>query len=449
MGHHSGGGDTELRARQLVKALRDLASSATEASLAHVCRLSKDSILGVVDSVTKMLAESPVDPERIHAIGRVLAGEACDREVVKLGIALMGIVKGGEDSEMLAVLGTHEEFTLFCAVAISRQMADHERPIWDLAKRVDGWGRIQLVERLADTEDPEIRAWLLREGFRNSVMYEYLAYTCATAGRLMDALRVHVPDDALLVGASEIFSALATGGPAQDLSDYADAEAAVSAWLEHIERRPLALEYVEALDALSDRSELSSELKRRLVNLRDGQPARTVVEAGLEAHDAATFGRADVAARARGIDTRGQHAARLRQRSDNAGYHLFRLIEDVDVGSIDEALEIAGGLIDLEKVASGPAKQLGMGPGFEGHRLLDTVVQGLARFPGKGAQFVLAALRSPVTRNRNMALRALAAWRSDQWPAELRTAVEEAAKVEPDDDVRERFERVLEGGLYE
>jgi len=63
-----------------------------------------------------------------------------------------------------------------------------------MAKHVTGWGRVHLVERLAKTEDAEIKEWLLREGFRNSVMYEYLAYIAATTGGLNDALHQLIQD---------------------------------------------------------------------------------------------------------------------------------------------------------------------------------------------------------------------------------------------------------------
>jgi len=79
--------------------------------------------------------------------------------------------------------------TLFPAVPIQNLSPTYERDLWELAKTVEGWGRIHLVERLAHAEDHEIRAWLLREGFRNAVMGEYVACICARAGRLHEALR--------------------------------------------------------------------------------------------------------------------------------------------------------------------------------------------------------------------------------------------------------------------
>lgn len=72
------------------------------------------------------------------------------------------------------------------------------RPVlWSLARSVNGWGRIHTVERLKGTENQEIQEWLVREGYRNAVMYEYLAYLAATSGHLLERLSAD-PDDGLL-----------------------------------------------------------------------------------------------------------------------------------------------------------------------------------------------------------------------------------------------------------
>src|SRR5207248_2725531 len=119
-----------------------------------------------------------------------------------------------QDMEIFRTLGRHEEFTLFCAVGLANACDDGETQLWELAKHVDGWGRIHLVERLSKTENPEIKDWLLREGYKNSVMYEYLAYPCAVGGGLLAALEADEVDDDLLLSAAEIIQALITGGPA-------------------------------------------------------------------------------------------------------------------------------------------------------------------------------------------------------------------------------------------
>jgi hypothetical protein len=447
MGHHAGSADEELRTKQLGKAIGDLLGAATASNLAHVHRLSKDSLLGIIDHLTEALpGDERVDPDRLHQLGRLLALEAPDRETVKLGVALMGLIQGPDDSEIFATLGVHEEFTLFCAVALTRQNAEPEERLWELARRVDGWGRIQIVERLSQTENPKIRAWMLRDGFRNAVMDEYLAHTCATTGRLHEALCAAEVDDHLLAGASGILRALAQGGPAQDLSDYEHAEHAVSSFVALLERRTLDIRQIEALDALVRRSELSGELCTRIESLRSSDAATMTVRQGLRSLDRVTFGQADQAARARGIPTFEEHAARLRDHSGDSGYHLFRLMQESDEERIDQALEVALLRIPLAEVATGAADEMGLGPGKERYHLLDFVLQELARFPGRGIQFLLAGLRSPVVRNRNMVARALAAWGSERWSEELRHALTHAAACEPVPEVKERLERVAAGG---
>jgi hypothetical protein len=379
----------------------------------------------------------------------VLAREAADREAVKLGLAMLGTVRGPDDRELLTALGVHDEFTLFSVVALANQAEDPELAVWNLAKRVDGWGRIHAVERLAKARRQEVRAWLLREGFRNAVMNEYLAYTCAMAGELHVALRVEPADAALLHGAAGIFVALCNGGPAQDMSDYPHADAAVEAWLDQVERGPADLDRIEALDALEKRPEIAAALKTRIASCRSSPAVDACIEAGLAAEDPVDFRRADQAAHRRGRSTFARLEEIVRGATGDHVYALQRLIEDANDSNVDRALEAAGSRIDLAQIATGPSDSMGIGAEFAPHRLLDFVLQDLGRFPGKGAAFIAAGLRSPVTRNRNMALRAAAAWGRTRWPQELESVIERGASIEPNEDLARRFSRVSAGQPFD
>jgi hypothetical protein len=72
-------------------------------------------------------------------------------------------------------LGELEEFTLYAVVALLNTQPGRQRAVFDLARRVTGWGRIHAVERLKDCDDPDVKAWLLRDGFRNDVMDEVVS----------------------------------------------------------------------------------------------------------------------------------------------------------------------------------------------------------------------------------------------------------------------------------
>ena len=211
----------------------------------------------------------------------------------------------------------------------------------------------------------------------------------------------------------------------------------------------MVLQYIEALDALARRNEISATLKQRIESLRSADTTLAAIAEGLAASDDVTFGLADNAAKARGMETFAQHANRFREGKGWLGYHLFRLLQDANDVRLEEVLEMATERIDLAQVARGPARELGLGPGTESYHLLTSVLQELARFPGRGARFLLAGLGSPVIPNRNMALRTLAAWGRERWSPEIREALESAARIEPDEDVQARFERVLAGAPYD
>ena len=72
--------------------------------------------------------------------------------------------------------------------------------------------------------------------------------------------------------------------------------------------------------------------------------------------------------------------------------------------------------------------------------------EGLQRFPGLGGSLVIAGLRSPVIRNRNMAAKALGAWPRSEWPEGAHEAVREAASDEPVSATREVLEQLVAEG---
>jgi len=221
LGHHFGNSDSTQQVFEIGEALRSLLQRANNRNLKNLYeRVVRDSILSYIDSLLKELNKSMVsfDPVRLVEIGRYFATRAGHREAVKFGLALLGFAGTSDDLGVLNVLGRNEEFTLYSAVAIARVAADPEQALWNLARDVHGWGRIQIVERLKQTKNPEIQAWMLREGFHNEIMDEYLACICARAGRLHEALRKQFVDDALLDGAAGIIRALISGGQQKELT---------------------------------------------------------------------------------------------------------------------------------------------------------------------------------------------------------------------------------------
>ena len=313
--------------------------------------VSDDGVLGYVDPMIEKLVE--LDPNRadLHALGRWLATTASDRGAVKVGIAILGVTGLASDVDVVRVLGAHDEFTLFAAVAITNGLADPRPELWALARAVDGWGRIQCVRRLRDTREPEIREWILREGFRNSIMDEELAFIAATTGGLLDALTETEPDRELLTSGGEILEALVAGGPAEDLDDYDDGADAVEAFLGHMETRAETLGDFQAVaticrylaqesgwDARSLKGWTASrrdafEVTCAEILDRDEWDDRIAV--GLLSDDPAEFWRAEQAARHRGIDTFEVHVAKIREQP--LGTAWFQAWKQADRGERDSS----------------------------------------------------------------------------------------------------------------
>jgi hypothetical protein len=158
--------------------------------------------LDLADALGDQLRRQDLPADRLRAVGRWLAEHGTRREAVAGEIVLLGLAGDERDRDLLLLLGALEDLTLYAVVALVSTQPDRDRAVFELARRVDGWGRIQAAERLTGTSDPEIKGWLLRDGFRNKVMTEYLAHLAATTGELYTALLDPEPDEALLDGSA-------------------------------------------------------------------------------------------------------------------------------------------------------------------------------------------------------------------------------------------------------
>ena len=101
--------------------------------------------------------------------------------------------------------------------------------------------------------------------------------------------------------------------------------------------------------------------------------------------------------------------------------------------------------LPLDRIATGAATEIGLGPGYEAHGCLDFILQELSRFPGYGNRLIETGLKSPTIRARNMALKALSEWGKDKWPGNVTQLLELARRDEPDQEVRERIDNLIAG----
>jgi hypothetical protein len=161
----------------------------------------------VAEGLLRELPASGLAANAVLGLAVRLATTATHSEPVKHGLILFGLTGAGADRELVHVLGENDEFTQCAVVALLLLCGDAEPDLWRLGKRVHGWGRIHVVDRLWTTQRADIKRWLLVEGFRNTITDEYLACTAAVAGGLADAL-ADDPDDELVSAACDLIDTL-------------------------------------------------------------------------------------------------------------------------------------------------------------------------------------------------------------------------------------------------
>lgn len=406
--------------------------------------------LSVADSVTARLQTHNFPTERVRHIGLWLAEHGARRGAVALGIVLVGITGDARDRDLLLLLGALEDLTLYAVVALGRSQPDRDQAIFELARRVDGWGRIHAVERLRNTDDPQIKAWLLRDGFRNGIMDEYLAHIAADTGNLAEALTPDRVDEALVDGAGGILTALCDGGPAKDISDYPSGPWAIERYLTHVGHLPPTLTRIAVAGRLRNftLSRRASALQwtapqvDRLREIGDALAVRSdwreLVCGSLASAELEIFRKALWPAKEWGIPVAGRVAVNLRREPfDWYLWHSF--IEDTD--GIDDVLVLAEELLPLDDLVTGPGLDLGLGSKGP-DRVLDLIVGRLKAHPGKGWALIKVGLSNSTIRNRNMALNALDAWAAGMVPAEAQAVIRQAIRLEPDDNVRERMRQL-------
>lgn len=430
-----------------------LAVPSDEAAVQSLYRLLNEGYpLSYIDALLQEIANTrTIAAERLRWLAEWLATQAPDRNVVKVAMALLMFFPGERSVSILTTLGAHDEFTLYSVVALRAMVSQEEyAQVWfSLARQAEGWGRIHLIERLPTPLPDEVRHWLLRAGYNNTVMNEYTAWHCASGGDLPRALQEE-QDEALLLGAAGIIQALIAGGPARDMRNYDDNDLLCTRWLQRIHTLPPAnLHYYLCASAIANwaahQAEEDTDNAPRWLDLRHlavdvlANPGwAECISEEFEQPDWSRFYLAVQASQCRGEDPWPKVYERQSRFPDESHWYTLLQTHARERASMVQAL--AEQQLNLAQIASGPSLEAGIGTGWHDHHVLDGILYGLQRFPGVGWSLVDAGLYSPLIHNRSVALQVLEAW---SLPEDTRWRLEHLLRVEPDDELRLRISEQL------
>jgi hypothetical protein len=401
-------------------------------------------------------AIATLDRERLYAVARWLTDKAADRTAVTVGISLLSLFPERDHRELLMFLGWHEDLVEYVAAVLPCIMSDPELLLWELAKRDVGWARIDIIiDYLQYTQRPEIKAWLLRDGYRLDMPIKYVACECAIGGDLLGALADQTPDDALLYGAAEILAEMMSpGGPCDCLSGFPDAIPATQQLLAHLRQKPrLPLQVLchvnemrAFLQRVAEEAHYATWLPVREALLAETDallPAAEIVPCLLEAlhgNDRLLNYYAQRMAPAFALDTWEVSFAGLLQ-----GKNTWQEVTaTTDPARIARVLEWANTNLPCEVMTGPPLRELAMPVPGSSHWALWSVLGMLPHVPGQGWRFIRAGLLCPFIQMRNAAVRALTAWSRTDWPEEARDVIATALAVEPNPDLADRLRSLLE-----
>lgn len=120
----------------------------------------------------------------------------------------------------------------------------------------------------------------------------------------------------------------------------------------------------------------------------------------------------------------------------------YVLAETKNIDQYKRLCALAETRFALDQIASGPKDELGLGSEFGQHMDLTMIVQNLRNFDEIiGEKLVAAALQSPVTNNRNMALNVIQTY--EQIPEMLVDIIKRNLDLDPNENVKEQYANIL------
>ncbi|OIQ22075.1 MAG: hypothetical protein BM557_01475 [Flavobacterium sp. MedPE-SWcel] len=239
--------DVEFEFRQddsLKKELQDLAEKLKkianegnrEAAVEFYSTITKYSnVSSIIDAFLDEISSHSLDIEpHLFAFAKDLMLNTGHKNGVKFGIAILGLCQNKTIIEKLKTLGLYNEFTLYVAISILNLSENPEGDLWDLGRRVHGWGKIQLIERLVKIcKTEELKDWLIDDGYKNNIHNQHLACLCAIYGELDKKVSINIIDEKLYNNTREILNILLSPGPADDISCYHNAPSTMSNFIKH------------------------------------------------------------------------------------------------------------------------------------------------------------------------------------------------------------------------
>ena len=190
--------------------------------------------------------------DKFYVYSLHLMTQSANIECVKVGMMIQELfTQSDEVKGMVRTLGLSDEFTLY-SVFIMRNWENGNTEIMNIAKSVNGWGKVHAVHYIEpDTE--EIRQWLLTDAVSNDVMPAYSGWDCYKKADVEAILKKDGLTYEELEGVLSIVDAILDEGPVLGISNIENPKEILLAVLNHsIKHLPLSSENCNVISNISD-----------------------------------------------------------------------------------------------------------------------------------------------------------------------------------------------------
>ena len=217
----------------MIKALKHTAAGDYENADTAFAELSGQfRAISIIDDVQGYIIEhtDELPAENVFQTALYLITNSKDRESVKFGLSILELFKVNEESvkEVIRNIGLSDEFTIF-AVWNMLKWDNANEEVFNLIRKVRGWGRVHALEKL-EPETPEIGEWILLNGLDNDVMASYSALTVWEKADVEKRLQEQINQDEFRA-IGNLFIALLDEGPVPGISEIENAETYILKYL--------------------------------------------------------------------------------------------------------------------------------------------------------------------------------------------------------------------------
>ncbi|WP_346235817.1 hypothetical protein MKY04_10280 [Lysinibacillus telephonicus] len=213
-------GVTPFFTKKLLKLfMEQVENPTTQTRKATYEKIKEEKVISYFHELLELFVLEEIDEQRVQQEAIWLLEHAAHREVVKFAIIILGCTDCESMKERVKILALHEEFTGVALFALKNGTSNSNDSIWQIAKSVSGWGKIEAINFLEPNTE-EIRLWILTEGTKNNAMNHYSSLICAEKGKLDIMLHESEISKELFIGAGEIILGLLGEVTHQAIDEY-------------------------------------------------------------------------------------------------------------------------------------------------------------------------------------------------------------------------------------